>query len=95
MSPPWTLLKEIWQVMLIDSLIFKFLNGTKSLNRPFVETYWESYLSYPYDKTNCYPGNLEGNDVNEEAFGYDLRQIPVENIDVVNIAFLSANYYDT
>ena len=81
--------------MLIDSLIFKFLNGTKSLNRPFVETYWESYLSYPYDKTNCYPGNLEGNDVNEEAFGYDLRQIPVENIDVVNIAFLSANYYDT
>ena len=76
-------------------MIFKFLNGTKSLNRPFVETYWESYLSYPYEPSSCYPDNLEGNNVNEEAFGYDLRQIPTENIDVVNIAFLSADHYDT
>ena len=56
------------------------------------ETYWESYLSFPYNSSNCIAGNLETNDVNEEAFGYDLKQIPVENVDVVNIGFLSAAY---
>ena len=81
------------QIFLIfNSAPFQFQNGTKSLGRPYVETYWESYLSFPYNGSNCIAGNLETNDVNEEAFGYDLKQIPVENIDVVNIGFLSAAY---
>ena len=58
-----------------------------------METYWESYLSFPYNSSNCYEGNLEPNDVNEDAFGYDLRQIPKENIDVVNIGFLAPDTY--
>ena len=58
-----------------------------------METYWESYLSFPYNRSNCYEGNLEPNDVNEEAFGYDLRQIPVDIIDVVNIGFLAPDSY--
>ena len=70
----------------------KLHNGTKSLKQPYVETYWESYLSFPYDSSNCYHGNLEENEVNKEAFGYDLKEIPVDHIDVVNIGFLSASY---
>lgn len=60
---------------------------------PFVETYWESYLSFPYDENNCYAANSEPNPVDTTAFGYDLKDIPMENIDVVNIAFLSAEDY--
>ena len=79
------------------TVVAQFHNGSattavKSADRPYVETYWESYLSFPYDWNNCIFGNLETNDVNEDAFGYDLKQIPFENIDVVNIGFLSASY---
>ena len=82
-----------------DTLAAQFHNGStrvttaaKSADRPYVETYWESYLSFPYDWNNCIFGNLETNDVNQDAFGYDLKQIPFENIDVINIGFLSASY---
>ena len=67
-------------------------NRTKSMERPYVETYWESWNSFPYDKTNCYYSNLEENEINEGAYGFDLKQILFESIDVVNIAFLSASY---
>ena len=43
---------------------------------PFVETYWESYLSFPYNESNCYYANNQPNTVDKTAFGYDLKQIP-------------------
>ena len=60
---------------------------------PFIQTYWESYLSYPYDPLTCYYGNLTPNEVDETAFGFDLTKIPLDNIDKVNIAFLAPNPY--
>ena len=51
------------------------------MERPYVETYWESWNSFPYDKTNCYYSNLEENDINEEAYAFDLKQIPFESIE--------------
>ena len=55
---------------------------------PFLETYWESYLSFPYDEYNCYPGNNEENPVDKTAFGFNLRELPLSDINVINIAFL-------
>ena len=63
---------------------------SKNGGRPFVESYWESYLSFPYDYSNCYqPDNP--NEVNEDAYGYDLASLPYDKIDVINIAFAFAD----
>ena len=70
------------------TLLFCLRNCLKE-NSPVVETYWESYLSFPYNTSNCGFSNLQENEVDKEAFGYDLRSIPLENINVVNIGFLS------
>ena len=66
----------------------------RQLARPWVETYWESYLSSPYDYDNCYGGTL--NPVDETAYGYDLGLLPVGGVDgagaqVFNIAFGNEN----
>ena len=68
------------------------------LSRPFVETYWESYLSTGYDVNTCppwYPDYVPGY-VDTSAYGYDMANLPVGGVDgagahVFNIAF--ANPY--
>jgi hypothetical protein len=59
----------------------------KSHGIPFLETYWESYLSWPYNYNNCAWDDLNPNDIDETAFGYDLSQIPTDSIKVLSIAF--------
>ena len=67
--------------------IEKFENLQKFGN-PFLETFWESYLSFPYlyDPLTCAYDHLIPGPVDETAFGYDLAQLPSE-VKVVNIAF--------
>ncbi len=62
---------------------------------PFVETYWESYDSWPYNYSSCYTQTPA--DVDESAYGYDLRELPVGSLsqpgaNVINIAFASQDY---
>ena len=68
---------------------------------PFLETFWESYLSYPYEyeSRNCAYNDLNPEPVDDTAYGYDLTQLPPE-VKVVNIAFAAferiptcKNYY--
>ena len=64
---------------------------------PWVETYWESYLSSGYDLGNCNPAsNLDPYPVDSSIYGFDLSTLPVGGVDgpgahVVNIAFASQN----
>ena len=96
--------------MKISILIWGFLglvaasNSIKKLEAnfgPFLETFWESYLSYPYEyeSRNCAYNDLNPEPVDDTAYGYDLTQLPPE-VKVVNIAFAAferiptcKNYY--
>ena len=73
------------------------LNNLLSQGGRLLETYWESYLSYPFDYNNCYT-QTDPNDVDENAYGYDLGSIPIagngkEGYNVVNIAFAKPDLY--
>ena len=56
---------------------------------PFLETYWESYASFPYGEGTCGISNLEPGYVDETAYGYDIKQVP-DHINIINIAFAHA-----
>ena len=55
---------------------------------PFLETFWESYLRYPYqyESRNCAYNDLNPDPVDDTIYGFDLAQLPAE-VKVVNIAF--------
>ena len=62
---------------------------------PWVETYWESYLSSGHTYSNCYP-TYDPDPVDTTRYGFDLGALPVGNVDgpgahVFNIAFASQN----
>ena len=59
----------------------------QAYGKPYLETYWESYDSFPFTVSNCHHLNLEpDNPIDESAYGFDLRQVP-DHVQVVNIAF--------
>ena len=69
----------------------------KELHIPFLETYWESYVSFPYNYTNCYyhENPLE---IDYSDYGVDLSKIPVANVElgekgvnIINIAFAKSD----
>ena len=58
---------------------------------PFLETYWESYASFPYSQTTCDPNYLEPSNVDQTAYGYDIKQVPSQ-VNIINIAFAYSPY---
>ena len=70
----------------------------KELNKPFLETYWESYLSAPYNYNSCY-SHTDPLEIDTSDFGVDLASIPVSGgqsgergVNVVNIAFAGPDF---
>ena len=70
----------------LDSSAVEKFERLQKIGVPFLETYWESYASFPYGKDNCGSWNLKPHDVDDSAYGYDIKQVP-EQVDIVNIAF--------
>ena len=62
------------------------------LGSPFLETYWESHSTFPYDKNNCQPSNLQPNVIDVTDYAMRLVQIPSYAVNIVNIAFASADW---
>ena len=60
--------------------------------KPLLETYWESYLSFPYNYSNMCINDLNPNPVDVFAYGYDIKDVP-DGVDIVNIAFASPHVY--
>ena len=60
--------------------------------KPLLETYWESYLSFPYNYNNWCYNDLNPYPVDVFAYGYDIKDVP-EGVDIVNIAFASPHVY--
>ena len=60
--------------------------------KPLLETYWESYLSFPYNYSNMCINDLNPYPVDVFAYGYDIKDVP-EGVDIVNIAFASPHVY--
>ena len=61
-------------------------------SKPLLETYWESYLSFPYNYSNMCINDLNPYPVDVFAYGYDIKDVP-EGVDIVNIAFASPHVY--
>ena len=70
------------------------LNRLKSLQKPYLETYWESYLSFPHSMSQCNPNNPDPGYADVTAYGYDIKQIP-SHVQVVNIAFAMLDFVST
>ena len=64
----------------------------QSKRKPLLETYWESYLSFPYDYSKPCINDLNPNPINVNAYGYDIKEIP-DGVNIVNIAFASPHVY--
>jgi hypothetical protein len=67
----------------------------KKKDTPFLETYWESYTSFPYNYNTCYSHDSPI-EIDLSDFGVDLGSIPIvsgtsdRGVNVVNIAFAAA-----
>ena len=67
----------------------------KKKSTPFLETYWESYTSFPYNYNTCF-NHDDPMQVDFSDYGVDLGSIPIvgsdfsdRGVNVVNIAFAS------
>jgi len=69
---------------------------SRTVPRPYVETVWESYVTYPYDYASC--PNAVSNIVDEDAFANRLADVPVSSVDgmvngadIIDIAYAYAD----
>ena len=91
-------IKCIWLLFLtFTQLTVTYSNSIKKFEelqakKPLLETYWESYLSFPYDYSKPCINDLNPNPINVNAYGYDIKDIP-DGVDIVNIAFASPHVY--
>jgi len=80
-------------VLVLGSTPRERFRARREQNLPILETYWESYASFPYDYSTCL-SHTDAQEVDWSDFGVDLSSIPIaggdagENgVNVVNIAF--------
>ena len=52
---------------------------------PFLETYWESYASFPYDQSKCGLTDLNPNNVDQTVYGYDIRPVSYTHLTLPTI----------
>ena len=85
-------------VLVLGSTPRERFRTRREQNNPILETYWESYTSFPYDYLTCL-GHTDPQEVDLSDFGVDLSTIPVAKADVgqngvnvVNIAFANPDF---
>ncbi len=59
-------------------------------SQPLLETYWESYLAFPYNYSTCYNPE-DAADIDPTNYGIDLATWPTDKVNIVNIAFAKAD----
>ena len=85
----------ILKIVILHLCIYEIISETsldkfnKIAGTQFLESYWESYSSFPYDGSNCYPSVLEPNFIDYSDYAIRLNQVLSDTIKIINIAFAS------